>query len=249
MHQIMQASVLTTIIVVGTIMVTPIYVLATYLLSRASPRKGLQIGAAFLLFSSVMLWVCLSSLPERLGLAGNLIVPAAWLLPSAVLIMGRRWFLDQRLSQKWLVGLQLFRAIGVVFLIEMTRGNIPGIFAYPAGLGDLLVAFVALAVLLRYRDAETIPQTAIVLVIALGLVDFLSAFFFGFTSSETPLQLFFPAVPNQVIRFPTGMIPLFLVPYAIFFHTLSALNCVMHESKRTAKCRRSREQKLNKATR
>jgi hypothetical protein len=95
---------LTKIIVVGTIMVTPIYALATYLFSGASPRKGMQIGAAFLLFSSVMLWVCVSGLPGRLGLAGNLIVPAAWLLPSAVLIIGRRWFLDQRLSQRWLVG-------------------------------------------------------------------------------------------------------------------------------------------------
>lgn len=49
--------------------------------------------------------------------------------------------------------------------------------------------------------------------------------------SETPLQLFFPAVPNHVIVFPTGMIPLFLVPYAIFFHVLSALNYSMHEKK------------------
>jgi hypothetical protein len=57
------------------------------------------------------------------------------------------------------------------------------------------------------------------------MADFMSAFFFGFTSSEgSPLQLFFPAVTNQLILFPTGMIPLFLVPYAIFFHFLSLFN-------------------------
>ncbi len=229
MYETMDANALTIVIIIASIMVTPIYALATYVFSGASRAKGMEVGIGFLVFGSLMFWVCLSGLPGRLGLPGNLIVPAAWILPSAVLILRRQWFLDKSLSQKWLVGLQLFRAVGAVFLIEMTRGNIPGIFAYPAGIGDILVALVALAVLLRYRKATTIPPAPVFLVIVLGAADFLSAFFFGFTSSETPLQLFFPAVPNNVIVFPTGMIPLFLVPYAIFFHTLSALNYTMHD--------------------
>ena len=229
MYETMDANALTIVIIIASIMVTPIYALATYVFSGASRVKGMEVGIGFLVFGSLMFWVCLSGLPGRLGLPGNLIVPAAWILPSAVLILRRQWFLDKSLSQKWLVGLQLFRAIGAVFLIEMTRGNIPGIFAYPAGIGDILVALAALAVLLRYRKATTIPPVPVFLVIVLGAADFLSAFFFGFTSSETPLQLFFPAVPNNVIVFPTGMIPLFLVPYAIFFHTLSALNYTMHD--------------------
>jgi hypothetical protein len=111
----------------------------------------------------------------------------------------------------------------------MAHKNIPGIFAYPAGIGDILVALVALAMLLCYRKVEPIPRRPIFLVIGLGVADFLSAFFFGFTSSETPLQLFYPPVTNNVIVFPTGMIPLFLVPYAIFFHVLSALNYARHD--------------------
>ena len=76
------------------------------------------------------------------------------------------------------------------------------------------------------RHAKRIPGAAVYLVIILGTADFLSAFFFGFGSSETPIQLFFPEVPNNVIVFPTGLIPLFLVPYAIFFHVLSGLSYV-----------------------
>jgi hypothetical protein len=106
----------------------------------------------------------------------------------------------------------------------MARGNIPGIFAYPAGLGDLAVAAIAALVLIRYWNAKPFPAGAVYLVIAAGMLDFLSAFLFGFGSSETPLQLFFPEVPNNVIVFPTGLIPLFLVPYAIFFHMLSWLS-------------------------
>ena len=203
--------------------------MAIYVFSGASPKKGLQIGAAFLIWGSFMVWVCLSQIPGKLGLGGNLIVPLAWILPSIILYWQRSWFLSQELSQKWLVGLQLFRVIGGVFLIEMVRGHIPGVFAYPAGIGDILVGATALGVLLAYTKRGRIPGAFIIFVIALGIADFLSAFFFGFTSTQGPFQLFFPAIPNRLIIFPTGMIPLFLVPYAIFFHVLSLLNYLKFE--------------------
>jgi hypothetical protein len=111
----------------------------------------------------------------------------------------------------------------------MILRHIPGVFAYPAGLGDILVGLVALAVLWGFRKSERIPKAGIFLVIGLGVADFLSAFFFGMTSSEGPFQLFHPAITNNLILFSTGMIPLFLVPYAIFFYTLSMLNYVKFE--------------------
>jgi hypothetical protein len=221
----LDAHFLSIVIIVGSIMVTPIYVMAAYVFSGASARKGFQIGCVFLVWGAFMFWVCLSELPRKLGLPGNLIVPAAWFLPSLILYWQRNWFLSKELSQKWLVGLQLFRVIGGTFLIEMMRKNIPGIFSYPAGIGDILVGVTALAVLLAFSKQTMIPGKYILFIIVIGMGDFLSAFFFGFTSSQgSPLQLFFPTVTNCLILFPTGMIPLFLVPYAIFFHMLSLLN-------------------------
>lgn len=224
MYEILDAHYLTIIIIAGSVMVTPFYVFATYVFSNASARKGAITGGAFLVWGAIMFWVCLSGLPREMGVPGNFIVPVCWILPSVLLYYWRDWFLERPLSQRWLIGLQLFRGIGAVFLIEMFRGNIPGIFAYPAGIGDIFVAFVALAVLFKYK--RNIPNYAVYIVIFVGIADFLSAFFFGFTSSETPFQVFYPEVPNNVIYFPTGMIPLFLVPYAIFFHTLSLLNSI-----------------------
>ncbi len=229
MYKMLDAHVLTVIIIVGSIMVTPFYILGVYVFSEASSKKGMQIGSAFLLWGSLMFWVCLSDIPRKLAPLGSLIIPLSWLLPSLILYWKRNWFLSQKLSQNWLIGLQLFRVIGGVFLIEMILGHIPGIFAYPAGFGDILVGLVALGVLLTYRKSERIPKAGIFLVIGLGVADFLSAFFFSFTSSAGPFQLFYPAVTNNVRLFPTGMIPLFLVPYAIFFHTLSMLNYCKYE--------------------
>ncbi len=234
MYDIMNAHPLTVIIIIGAFMVTPFYIFATYVFSGASPRKGALVGSAFLLWGALMFWVCMAAVPGRLGLIGNLIVPMAWAIPSLILYLKRDWFLDRMLSQRWLIGLQLFRAIGGVFLIEMVRGNLPGVFAYPAGIGDILVAVVALIILVHYRQSEQIPTGAIFLLIGLGVVDFISAFFFGFTSSETPLQLFHHEAVRQVVDFPTGLIPLFLVPYAIFFHVLSALNYSKHGNRDTA---------------
>jgi hypothetical protein len=75
-------------------------------------------------------------------------------------------------------------------------------------------------VLLRYPTGA-VPWRAVVLVSVVGLLDFTSAFFFGFTSSDGPVQLFAFDNPNRVLEWPLGLIPVFLVPYAIVMHILS----------------------------
>jgi len=142
------------------------------------------------------------------------------ILASIVAYKARHWILGQGVSQHILIGLQLIRPIGMVFVIEHTQGNLPWIFAYPAGLGDLLTGLLAAYILYRFWDTR-IPPFWVVTVAVVGLVDFASAFFFGFTSSETPVQLFSFENPNRVTEYPLGLIPLFLVPYAVIAHILS----------------------------
>lgn len=141
-------------------------------------------------------------------------------LISLMAYLARNWILDSGVSQHVLIGLQLIRPIGLVFVFEYYRGTLPGIFAHPAGWGDLLVGCVAAYVLWRFWQRE-IPTFWVLMVACLGLLDFASAFFFGFTSSATPIQLFSFEAPNKVIEYPLGLIPLFLVPYAVVAHILS----------------------------
>jgi hypothetical protein len=41
--------------------------------------------------------------------------------------------------QPWIVGVQFYRAFGVVFLILYAAGQLPALFAWPAGVGDIMV--------------------------------------------------------------------------------------------------------------
>ena len=124
------------------------------------------------------------------------------------------------MPQQLLIALQLFRPIGMVFVLEDYRGILPSSFAQPAGWGDLLAGLVALAMLIHYPTGK-IPEKAVIVVAIVGLTVFASAFFFGFTSSANPIQLFAFDNPNRVLEYPLGLIPLFLVPYAVIAHLLS----------------------------
>ncbi|MGP1273215.1 MAG: hypothetical protein ACTS22_07765 [Phycisphaerales bacterium] len=222
-YALMDASPMTVMIVTAAMLVTPLYLLATFVFSGASARTGLVLASLWLVWGAVMTWVCLAGVPGSLGFAGNLIVPVCWVVPSALLVGFRGRVLAEPLSQKWLVGLQLWRAIGGVFLIELGRGNLPAAFAWPAGLGDLLAAALALTALWASRGRR-VSDRWIVAVIVFGMADFVSALFFGITSGDGPVQLFEHDASSGVLVYPTGLIPLFLVPYAIFFHTLSWLS-------------------------
>lgn len=174
----------------------------------------------------VALWTCgLASLTmtalfynllDKLGLAGGLLILAMWVVPAIYVGYKRSYF--QGLNQRTLMGLQIFRLIGGLFLLEMARGNIPPSFAYPAGIGDIIVGLIAAYFFIFYKK---IPNWGVMLVIILGLIDFISAFLFGFTSQPGPQQLFAQLFENKVNMFPTGMIPIFLVPYAIVNHVLA----------------------------
>lgn len=141
-------------------------------------------------------------------------------LAALLAFLARNWLLGSGVSQHILIGLQLFRPVGFVFVIEDSRGTLPSIFAQPAGWGDLTAGLIAAFVIARFWNTQ-IPPRWVIFVAAFGLLDFASALFFGVTSSDTPFQLFSHDAPNRVREFPLGLIPLFLVPYATVAHLLS----------------------------
>ncbi len=187
---------------------------------------GASIRRRIVVSGIMLVWMAYAYASIRYSFGSDILgdspaIPVAYLTIAAVCAFAfRNQILGEGVPQRLLIGLQLFRPIGMVFVLENARGTLPASFAQPAGWGDLLAGLTALYVLVRYWDRE-IPARAIVLVAVVGLLDFASAFFFGFTSAASPLQLFAFDNPNQVIEYPLGLIPVFLVPYAVMAHILS----------------------------
>ena len=146
--------------------------------------------------------------------------PVYFIIPVGLVLLFRRWLTKEPFSQHRLVSLQLFRVIGMVFVLEWWRGVLPAVFAQPAGWGDLLTSGIAVYILVRYRKTA-IPRNALLILGTVGLIDIASAFFFGIASAPTPLQILSFEMPNRVGEYPTGLIPGFLVPFAVTGHILS----------------------------
>lgn len=120
----------------------------------------------------------------------------------------------------WLVGVQFYRVLGVLFLIAYARDEIPAEFALPAGIGDVAVGLIAVAVayLVATRGAER-ARTAVLAWCAFGIGDLVVAVATGFLSSPSILQQLALDDPNAAItRYPFVLIPTFAVPVSILLH-------------------------------
>jgi len=122
----------------------------------------------------------------------------------------------------WLVGLQVFRVFGSIFLVNWVLNLAPGLFALPAGVGDVLTGLFALPAAMSLASGGADGRKAAIAWNIFGLLDFTVAIAIGLITSPGPLQLIVPSIPNPAIAFyPTVLIPAFTVPSSILLHALS----------------------------
>ena len=116
--------------------------------------------------------------------------------------------------------LQLWRVIGFVFLMLYAYGVLPGLFALPAGIGDVAIGLAAPFVVLHLRrDPSYATSSGLVRFQYLGLLDFavaivtagLSA---GALASLTPGSV--TSAPMDI--WPLNLFPSFIVPIFIILH-------------------------------
>ena len=122
----------------------------------------------------------------------------------------------------WLIGLQVYRVLGGIFLVGWARGVIPGLFALPAGIGDVTTGLLALPVAYSLASRNGSVMRGAIAWNIFGLLDFTVAVGIGLATAPGPFQLIVPSVPNTGIGlYPTVLIPAFTVPSSILLHTLS----------------------------
>ena len=122
----------------------------------------------------------------------------------------------------WLMGIQTYRIVGIGFFTLYGAGLLPAEFAYPAGIGDILVGVTApLAAVLYYLKKSYARKIAIIWNIV-GIADLVLALAIGFLAFPRPTQ-FLPILPTSVSTevmslFPMAIITLFAVPLALMVH-------------------------------
>ena len=167
-----------------------------------------------------------SGFESRLNIAGRRVPPIPFAIFVPLLIWLPLLLRSERVaavidavSPAWLVAFQTYRIRGGVFLVRYAAGELPGVFAPPAGVGDVLVGALAIPVALFLRSSARGGRAAAYAWNLLGILDLLVAIAIGAltTSGRLPVE-----VANTVTRsYPLVMIPAFAVPLSLILHGLS----------------------------
>jgi hypothetical protein len=128
----------------------------------------------------------------------------------------------ERTPPQWLIGVQVWRVLGVVFLIGYAQGQLPGVFALPAGIGDVAIGLAAPAVAVLVRTRHPWSHPLAVLWNIAGLADLVLAVTLGVLSSPGPFHRLALDHPNRMISaYPFVLIPTVGVPLSILLHLFS----------------------------
>ncbi len=120
------------------------------------------------------------------------------------------------------IGLQLFRVSGSVFLYIYALGLVPGLFALTSGIGDLLTGVLVLPVAWALYKNKPGARKMAVRWNWLGLGELIILVPLGLITSQSPAQMVAFDAPNFVTSFwPSVLAPSFHVPLGILMHIYS----------------------------
>ena len=123
-----------------------------------------------------------------------------------------------------MAGIQAWRFGGLGFIALYAYGVLPGLFAWPAGLGDMTIGLTAPLVILALRRQPSFAAGRLFQVWnLLGILDLIVAVGLGATSAVLGI-----GISSEITTFPMGVLPLvliptFLVPLFLILHLASLL--------------------------
>ena len=178
----------------------------------------------------------------RTGASPLPLLPLAIFLP--VIISAPLLLLSKRVGQlldamptTWLVALQLYRVLGSQWLAFWLRGLLPGLWALPAGTGDVLTGLFAVPAVIALATGTAEGRKAAILWNIFGFADLAVAITLGMIISPGPLQLIVPNGPSMGIDgYPNVLTPAFVVPGSILLHALSLRQLRRRRRAEAARC-------------
>lgn len=197
--------------------------------ARARQMTPTVIGAGVVLAGWYFLALLLAVRGAFHGDVNSAIPPIAFgvLLPLVIgysLAFGSSTFREilDRVPQHWLIGIQLYRTFGIVFLWLYGKDLLPGQFAVPAGYGDLFVGLTAPLVAYVYFKQTAGARSFAITWNLFGILDLIVAVGMGVLSAPGPFQHFFTEPSTERLTlFPLVLVPTFAVPLSVLLHLVS----------------------------
>ena len=192
----------------------------THLDRRAVLVVTTAIAAWFLVALGASLFGLLQAGPS------NLPIPIGMALVVPLLLGGFGYAQSGRFRQlllgvdlRWLIGVQLWRVAGEVFLLGYARNELPASFAIPAGIGDVLVGLAAPFVAVLVGSGTLAARRIVIGWCVVGIADLVVAVTMGVLNAPGSLGLLAGDVTTApLLVLPLSLIPAFFVPLSILLH-------------------------------
>jgi hypothetical protein len=128
------------------------------------------------------------------------------------------------IPQHWMIAIQTFRILGGVFLVRYFQGELPAVFAIPAGVGDVLTGIFAPVVAYWWFAGKPYARGAAIAWNLFGMADLVNAVIIGSLTGGAGGGIVFPIV----------LIPTYAVPRAFLIHSYSLIGLLGKTSRRPA---------------
>lgn len=126
---------------------------------------------------------------------------------------------------RMLTMLQMWRIAGFAFVAVWAVDGLPGAFALPAGIGDILIGLTAPLVAARWTGRTRRARAIFYGWTALGVLDLVVAVVLGVLHSPTRLGILATTPDTTVMaELPMILIPAFAVPAMLALHAVSVFN-------------------------
>ena len=205
------------------------YVVHKTIFSLPAVPKEKRMKISLSLLFVLLAWLALANIlgSANFFFANSFLVPlVAFGIPYifAKTISGSQIYskIADALPNHFIIGIQLFRLLGIIFLWMYAAGSLPAAFALPAGYGDILIGLTAPIVAYLYFKKISQAKKLATLWNYVGILDLVIAMIMGPITAPTLVQLLSFDAPNAaIISYPLVTVPTFAVPFSFVLHLVS----------------------------
>lgn len=216
------------------------FLVSVWLLVYLAVRRSYEVrprNSSFIVAAGLLIWFGTVAVLGKSGFFAQtpLIAPNIIFAFFFLFIVLRRLYhspalraIADKIPPHWIIAVHIWRIGGIGFITLYYAGFLPAQFAFPSGIGDMIVGIAALMVAYFYFLRKSFSRTLAVIWNYIGAFDLLLAISLGILAYPEPFP---PLIDGQILTtsistgafalYPLVLIPLFAIPLSLLLHAFS----------------------------